>query len=235
MCGRFTLTPSAYALLELLGLDIAADLLRFMPRTNISPTQPVGVLRRGADGTREWVDMRWGLVPPWAKDLKGAPLINARAETIAEKPTFRGAFKARRCLVPATGYYEWTDPETPRGKKVPHHFTMPDGKPFAMAGIWETWQGEDGASMETVSLVTTAANPSVAPIHHRMPAIIDKAAFDVWLSTPPAEAARLLGLLQPWEGDLVAASPADSAALLAADAPPAKVAPPPTQLALGLE
>ena len=150
------------------------------PRYNIAPTQPIVVVREGENG-RELVPMRWGLLPSWVKDPDDFPLlINARAEGIAEKPSFRAAFKRRRCLVPASGFYEW---QTGAGKsKQPYWIGPEKGGLIAFAGLWETWIGADGSEIDTATIVTTSANAALQPIHHRMPVLIEPADFDLWLS-----------------------------------------------------
>ena len=194
MCGRYSLTAPA---------EVVRDLFNYLerpnlgPRANIAPTQEVAAVRLGADGARHFVRLRWGLVPAWAKDAgMGARMINARAETLAEKPAFRDAFRARRCLIAADGFYEW---KSEGGAKQPYRIARADGAPFAFAGIWERWDkspngGPGGAPLETCSIVTTEANTRLSEIHPRMPVILDPGAFAAWLdpATPPAEARALL-------------------------------------------
>ena len=150
------------------------------PRYNIAPTQPIVVVREGDKG-RELVPMRWGLLPAWVKDPDDFPLlINARAEGIAQKPSFRAAFKRRRCLVPASGFYEW---QASGGKsKQPYWIAPENGGLIAFAGLWETWIGADGSEIDTATIVTRQANAALTPIHHRMPVLIEPADFDLWLS-----------------------------------------------------
>jgi putative SOS response-associated peptidase YedK len=147
--------------------------------------------------------MRWGLVPAWSKDAAiGSRLINARAETVAEKPSFRSAYKSRRCLIPADGFYEWLKPES--GPKQPYRITLAGGAPFAMAGLWERWEkAPDGTALETCTIITTAANEFVRPIHHRMPLILGATVHDAWLdaATPPD---ILSALPNPYDGALEA-------------------------------
>ena len=166
-------------------------------RFNIAPTQEAPVVRVGREGEREIAMLRWGLVPYWAKDLKvGTKMINARSEGVAEKPAFRAAVQKRRCIVPATGFFEW---QGEAGKKQPFAITLPQDKLFAFAGLWERWKPAGGEPVETFTIVTTEANDQVAPIHDRMPVILPPEAVEPWLSAPPAEAAALL---KPWEGRL---------------------------------
>jgi putative SOS response-associated peptidase YedK len=198
MCGRFTLrTP-----LTVLSQQFLFDLGDFpqdqwtQPRTNICPTEPVAVLRqRAAGGPRELAMLKWGLVPSWAKDRKiAASLINARCETVAEKPAFRSAFARRRCLILADGFYEWKK----EGKqKVRYCFELPERRPFAFAGLWERWSGDvpGEGPLQSCTIITTAANEICSPIHERMPVILDPAHYNVWLDPTVTEATRLLPIV----------------------------------------
>jgi len=160
-------------------------------RYNIAPTQDVLAVRN--DGAGEVAPLRWGLVPYWAKDLAmGQKLINARAETLAEKPAFRSALQRRRCIVFADGFYEWSGP---KGRKQPYRFTLADGAPFAFAGLWERWGPKD-APVATCTIVTCAPNELLAHVHDRMPAILDDGALDAWLHGDVAEA---LGAIAPFD------------------------------------
>ena len=174
--------------------------LRGPPRYNIAPTQPVAAVRASmASGRRELTYFHWGLIPSWAKDLKmGARLINARAETAAEKPSFRAALKYRRCLVPADGFYEW---QKTNGKKQPVYIKMADGRPFAFAGLWEHWQGADGSEIESCTLLTTSPNELLRSVHDRMPVILHPDDYDLWLDTKMQTADRLQPLLQPYPAE----------------------------------
>jgi len=168
---------------------------RVRKRFNIAPTQDAPVIRAGPGGEREIAMLRWGLVPSWAPDLKvGTRMINARAEGIDAKPAFREAVKSRRCVVPATGFFEW---QGEPGRKQPYAVTVPGQALFAFAGLWERWKPRDGESVETFTIVTTDANEAVARIHDRMPVILPPDAAEAWLAGPPAEA---LALLKPYEG-----------------------------------
>ena len=172
------------------------------PRYNIAPTQPIVVVRRTKKG-RELLPMRWGLIPWWAKEAKDLPLlINARAEGIAEKPAYRDAFKYRRCLVPASGFYEWQ--ARGRNAKQPYAVMPKDGSLIAFAGLWETWHGPDGSEIDTAAIVTTDANDPLMPIHERMPVVLAAVDFETWLSAAPEEAAALL---KPAPDDLFALTP----------------------------
>lgn len=178
MCGRFAFYSPAEAATALFGVDAAPEL---KPRYNIAPTQDLAAIRNGADGEREFALLRWGLVPFWAKEPSiGNRMINARAETVAEKPSYRNAYKHRRCLVLADGFYEWQ-----RGGevKVPYFISLASGEPFGLAGIWENWTDkETGESLQTTSLITTDANDFMAPLHHRMPVILEASTATEWLA-----------------------------------------------------
>ncbi len=208
MCGRFSLTPSAIALLgEVFGVD---DTQLLLPRWNIAPTQDVGVVR-SLDGRRHLDLLRWGLIPPWTKDPKQGPLlINARADTVAEKPAFRHALKLRRCLVPADGFYEWAPPTegAPKtAKKQPWWFRMKDERPFALAGLWELWTPPEGKPVASFTLITTDANDVVARVHDRMPVILPREAWSRWLDPAVQDARDVVGLLRPYPAELMSARP----------------------------
>ncbi len=191
MCGRYTLAETLDALRVLLQFF---ELPNLTPRWNIAPTQTAPVVRLGDDGVRHLAMLRWGLVPAWAKDLSvGARAINARAESVADKPTFRDAFRKRRCLGPADGYYEWVA----TGKvKQPYRFALRDGGVMVFAGLWERWTSPAGEAAETFGFVTTDASPDVLPVHDRMPVLLDPAAWPVWLD-PKTPLAELQALLKP--------------------------------------
>lgn len=200
MCGRFSLDSPAHVIAEVFGCDVLPDLV---PRYNVAPTQQVlGVVRE--EGERRMRRYRWGLVPTWARDLKvGHKMINARSETAAGKPAFRRAMKDRRLLVPVSGFYEWKRV----GKlKQPIHFRRRDGLPYALAGLWETWDGPDGL-VTSCTVLTTAANPLVAPLHDRMPLILHPEAWDRWLDRDQRDPAALSDLLVPWPHDDLEAVP----------------------------
>jgi putative SOS response-associated peptidase YedK len=193
MCGRFTLRSPMQILVRQFRLDVATPL---RPRYNIAPTQDVAVVRATEAGQRELVMMRWGLVPSWADDLAiGNRMINARGETLAEKPSFRSAFKKRRCLVLADGYYEWKQVTKP---KQPYLFHFEDDRPFALAGLWESWS-KSGSPIETCTIITTSPSPLSAAIHDRMPVILDDAAIDRWLDPQITDAAEITQLIRPFE------------------------------------
>lgn len=195
MCGRYSLTTAPEALRRLFNFDNMPNLA---PRYNIAPTQDVPVIRRADGGDdangRRLAMMRWGLVPSWSKDIgRSAPMINARAETVAEKPSFRAAFKSRRCLVPADGFYEW---RLENDKKQPFRIGLKGGAPFAFAGLWEQWESPDGDRIESAAIVTTEANEKLRPIHARMPVILDPNDYDQWLGATAEQAAPTL--LRPY-------------------------------------
>ncbi len=183
---------------SMLGLETVPNL---EPRYNIAPTQEVIAVRM-QDGGRALVRLRWGLIPFWAKDAAiGAKMINARAETLAEKPAFRQAFANRRCVIAADGFYEW---KTIAKAKQPFHIHRPDGAPFAFAGLWERWE-KDGEPVETCTIITTDAPESLAGIHHRVPVILPPDAMTTWLETPEGQTDGLAELLAPLpDGELIA-------------------------------
>ena len=200
MCGRFLLFSDGSSLASHFGL---AGFPELAPRYNIAPTQPVAAVRAGEAG-RELVRLRWGLVTPWAKDAKVAP-INARAETAAEKSMFRAALRKRRCLVPASGFYEWLALAGQK-QKQPYCFRPIDERPWAFAGLWERWQGPDGP-IESCAILTTEANELVRPVHDRMPVILPERHFGGWLDPLAQDAAELLPLLRPYPADAMRAYP----------------------------
>ena len=202
MCGRFVRYSSWAELRQALRLLTVAEL---PPSHNIAPTQQIFVAREH-DGQREGVAMRWGLIPSWAKDAK-KPQINARGETVAEKPMFRSAFKKRRCLILADGYYEWKT-IGPK-QKQPYFLRLKNGEPFTFAGIWETWKG-DGDAIDSCAIITTEANDLSRPIHDRMPVILRGTDADAWLDPDIADAKALVPLLRPFPAGEMAAFPVSS-------------------------
>lgn len=197
MCGRVTVqTPASEIAREfaLQGVHLALE----RPRYNLAPTQLMPVVAN--DGERRLDAYRWGLIPSWAKDASiGNKLINARGETVAEKPSFRSALKRRRCLVLVDGWYEWHQATKP---KTPYLFRRKDGRPLAFAGLWEEWTAPDtGEVLRTCTLITTGPNALMAPIHDRMPVILPPEAREQWLRPEPQESAALLPLLVPYAGD----------------------------------
>jgi putative SOS response-associated peptidase YedK len=187
MCSRYFLDADGNVIAYTFA--VAAD-DRLRKRFNIAPTQQAPVVRASKDGGRELAMLRWGLVPYWAKDLAvGTKMINARAEGVEAKPAFRAAVEKRRCIVPATGFFEW---KGVAGQKQPFAITLPDRHVFGFAGLWERWKPASGEPVETFTIVTTDANEAVAPIHDRMPVILPRQAEEQWLHGDPVEAARLL-------------------------------------------
>lgn len=201
MCGRFALTTSSGELLLHFGLEGA---YQATPRYNVAPSQPILAVREvDASGIRELTALRWGLIPSWADDPAiGNRLINARGETVAEKPAFRKAFARRRCLVPMSAFYEWKKRGAKSGE--PWAFRRADGAPFAVAGLWETWTAPDGSEIETCALITTSPNDVVAAVHDRMPVIVPRSDYARWLD-PTSNGAGVVGLLVPFpSGEMVA-------------------------------
>jgi putative SOS response-associated peptidase YedK len=200
MCGRFAFYSPSEATAALFGVDGA---LAVEPRYNIAPTQYVAAIRENDNKERELTMLRWGLVPFWAKDPSiGNRMINARAETVAEKPSYRAAFKHRRCVVLADGFYEWHwDGEV----KIPHYITRLSGEPFGLAALWESWTDkESGETLNTTTLITTAANEFMQALHHRMPVILQPESARDWMSAPGdylLEAADRTPALRAWPVD----------------------------------
>ena len=178
MCGRFAFYSPTEAAAALFGVAGSLDV---EPRYNIAPTQYVAAIRNDQQGERELVMLRWGLVPFWAKDPSiGNRMINARAETVAEKPSYRNAYKHRRCIVLADGFYEW---RKQGNTKTPYFISLESGQPFALAGLWEDWTDRDsGESLQTTTLITTDANDFMSQLHHRMPVILEAATATDWLA-----------------------------------------------------
>lgn len=199
MCGRFTLSQSDEAIAK--AFDLAC-VPTWQPRYNIAPTQMVPtVLLPPALCDRQFQLLRWGLIPSWAKDAAiGGRLINARAETVAEKASFRAAFRHRRCLVVADGFYEWQRTER---KKQPFYFRLRDGQPFAFAGLWERWQAPDGETIASCTILTTEASELLRPIHDRMPVILDPKDYDLWLDPAVQTPEPLQQLLRPYPAEVM--------------------------------
>jgi putative SOS response-associated peptidase YedK len=199
MCGRFTLFEADTILSKEFGAPILFDL---KPRYNIAPSQPILAARVSPKNGREFALLRWGLIPSWAKDASiGNRMINARAETVAEKPSFRNAFRHRRCLVPMNGFFEWSK----RGVlKQPHFIALSDKRVMAVAGLWERWEGrspeegQEGSPIESCTLLTTEANELIAPMHDRMPVIVAPENYELWLNPSGQDLAALRPLLAPY-------------------------------------
>lgn len=211
MCGRFTsLTPpeELAALFEAEVVPTEGEDAAFRPNYNVAPTTSILVVARAGDGHRRLGRMTWGLVPNWAKERRGSGLINARAETVAEKPSFRPSIRTKRCLVPMDGYYEWRTVDVgTSGPKRAVYVTRRDRRPVAVAGLWSTWTSpDDGVVRRTCCVITTAANPSLARVHDRMPAVVEAEDWAEWLGTgqsTDAELGRALGLLVPAMDDVL--------------------------------
>jgi putative SOS response-associated peptidase YedK len=220
MCGRYVVTTAPAAIRDLFRYPEWPD---FPPRYNIAPSQPIAVVRLG-DGGRHFALMRWGLLPAWVKDPANfALLFNARGETAAEKPAFRAAMKRRRCLIPADGFYEW---QREGSRNRPFFIRARSRQLLAFAGLWETWTGPNGEELDTAAIVTTEANATLKPLHHRMPVIVPPDAFDLWLD-PNADAKFVQSLIAPAADDLLEAYAVSTAVNRAANDGPALLAPAP--------
>ena len=211
ICGRFTLRTPADELARLFTDLHCPDLGLFRPRFNIAPTQNVLAVRAVPHGPGqtvqgcEFVTLRWGLIPSWSKSLTGPPLFNARSETVAEKPSFRTAFRRRRCLILADGFYEW-QVLTPK-QKQPQYITLRSGQPFAFAGLWESWQPPDGSRIDSCTILTTAANALMQQFHDRMPVILSPAEFAQWLDPELTDPEQLWPMLDQYPADEMTAYP----------------------------
>ena len=203
MCGRYTLTCTPDVIAEEFRLEATPDL---QPRYNVAPSQWVACVRAGLPSPkREAVTLRWGLIPSWAGDpAMGMKLINARAETVAEKPSFRKPFRERRCLVLADGYYEW---KRKGSRKQPYHIRLSSERPFAFAGLWDRWTGADGKTIDSCAILTTTPNERLASIHDRMPVILPPAAYEPWLDPGLRDAMHLAPFLTPYPADAMIAVP----------------------------
>ncbi len=199
MCGRYTITSAPEAIRALFRYPEQPN---FPPRYNVAPTQPIPIVRL-IEGKRQFALVRWGLLPSWVKDPKAFTLlINARGESVIDKPAFRAAMKRRRCLIPADGFYEW---KSVAGRKQPYFIRLKSGAPMAFAGLWETWTGPDGEELETAAIVTTAANRTLRTIHERMPVIVPPDAFDLWLNCTDVDAQTAAALIVPAPENLLEA------------------------------
>lgn len=218
MCGRFIQAASGEVLTQQLGLMLPAD---YAPRYNVAPNQTVLAIRATENG-RQPAWLRWGLIPAWAREprLKYST-INARAETVAEKPAYRQAFRQRRCLIPADGFYEW---RKVGDRKQPYCIRMADGAPFAFAGLWEHWARDDEA-VDSCTILVTQANERISEIHDRMPVILDPLDYDAWLDPTGREAARVLPLLRSYPGERMRLWPVGSAVNRPANQGPALMEP----------
>lgn len=202
MCARFTLFTPGDRIARMFRLGQVPTLV---PRYNVAPSQLVAVIGTKASGSGRGLAMfRWGFVPHWAADAKGPRPVNAKAETVTEKPMFADSFRHRRCLIPADGFYEWED--TPQGKK-PLFYRLAGGEPMALAGVWDCWPGPT-EKLFTCAILTTPANSIVEPVHDRMPAILPTEVWDAWLDPGQTDPAKLLPLLQPFPSELMEVIPA---------------------------
>ncbi len=203
MCGRYTIKAPVAQLATLFDV---LDPPPVPPRYNVAPTQSVPVVRLNPEhNRREIALLRWGLIPGWAKDAAiGNRMINARAESVADKPSFRSAFKKRRCLVVADGFYEW---QKTNGKKQPYYIGLKDGSPFAFASLWEHWRDPEDKPVETFTIITTDANELVKPIHNRMPVILQPKDYQEWLDPGVEDKVELQKLLQPYPSEAMTAYP----------------------------
>ena len=203
MCGRFTLTVDPGELKDTFSDYIFPP--KFVPRFNIAPSQPVLAIPNDEMNTADF--FIWGLIPMWAKDPAiGNRLINARGDTVAEKPSFRGPFKYKRCLILADGFYEWKAHPVKK-TKTPYYIHMTDRKPFAFAGLWDSWEGPDGSSVKTCTIITTEPNELMATLHNRMPVILHPRDYAKWLDVSPQTPENLLPLIKPFPADAMSAHP----------------------------
>lgn len=243
MCGRYVIISTPEAIRAMFGYG---EVPNFPPRYNVAPTQPIPIVRLH-DGERSFALMRWGMLPSWVKDPKTFPLlINARGESVLDKPAFRHAMRRRRCLIPTDGFYEW-QPGPPRRPYFVRAKRDANGaaRPLAFAGLYETWTGPNGEEIDTAAIVTTRANHGLSAIHDRMPVFVPPAAFDLWLDCARVEADVAAALIAPAEENLLEACEVstavnrvanDSAALIepaSAEAP--RLAPPPVAEAFATE
>jgi putative SOS response-associated peptidase YedK len=203
MCGRFTLTADTEQLQK------TFPQFRFpaqaAPRFNVAPTQPILAVANDSQNAADF--FVWGLIPTWAKDPEiGSRLINARAETLAEKPSFRGSYRYKRCLIFADGFYEWkTEPGTKT--KTPYFIRLASGQPFAFAGLWDAWNSPDGSLVKSATIITTEPNSLMAALHNRMPVILPSNSYTQWLDPAPQKPEALQPLLKPFAADQMAAHP----------------------------
>jgi putative SOS response-associated peptidase YedK len=205
MCGRYLITTAPEAMRRLFRYPEQPN---FPARYNVAPTQPIPIVRL-TEGERHFALVRWGLIPAWVKDPKAFSLIlQARSDSVIDKPSFRNAMKRRRCLIPADGFYEWNEDSTPRR---PYVVRPRDGGPVAFAGLWECWMGPNGEELETAAIITTDANRALHPIHHRMPVVVPPDAFDFWLDCAKVDALTAAALLVPAPDDLFEAYEISSA------------------------
>lgn len=193
MCGRFTLASKAKTIAEYFGIELSYEL---KPRYNIAPSQDILVIRQLTESKSEFCLMRWGLVPCWQNEEEiSTKWINARSETINEKPLFKKLFTQKRCIIIADGFYEW---QATHRSKIPYYIHKKDHQPFAIAGLWDHWENQEGKSIDSCLLLTTDANPEVKSIHHRIPVILQKAQILTWLNQETTKIEMLKSLLRPY-------------------------------------
>ncbi|MBF0194860.1 MAG: SOS response-associated peptidase [Magnetococcales bacterium] len=223
MCGRFAQLNGFSEIVMTAGARVP---LEFLPRYNIAPSQKVPVVRRVTGFDVPVVDeLLWGLIPFWAKSADiGGRLINARSESVTLKPAFRSAYKARRCLIPVDGFYEWKRDGV--GGKCPYYIGMADKRPFALGGLWESWKGSDGSVVETFTVLTTEPNEIMKPIHKRMPLIIDHNNFNIWLDNEVCKTSAIDKLLSPYQAQDMQAIVVNSFVNNARNEGPGCIAPP---------
>ncbi|HEV2581867.1 MAG TPA: SOS response-associated peptidase [Ktedonobacteraceae bacterium] len=203
MCGRFALTVDLADIAKKFGVEPTTQAMHSAPRYNVAPTQPVAAVLR--NGETHLAELRWGLIPSWAKDESiGARMINARAETLTEKPSFKGLLRSKRCMILADGFFEWKQEP---GGKTPMFITMADGQPFAFAGLWDSWKSPSGEPLRTCTIITTQPNELVATIHDRMPAILLPEAYESWLDPSIKDEQLLSHWLAPYPAEAMMARP----------------------------
>ena len=238
MCGRYVITSAPEAIRALFRYQEQPN---FPPRYNVAPTQPIPIVRL-AQGVRQFALVRWGLLPSWVKDPKAFTLvINARGESVLDKPAFKNAMKYRRCLIPADGFYEW---KASGSRKGPYFVRPTSGAPMAFAGLWESWIGPNGEELETAAIVTTTANHALEDVHDRMPVVVPPEAFDLWLNCGEVDATTAAALIAPPPDDAMEAYPVstdvnrvanDNAKLLEPAAPGSEPPPKPRARATRVE
>lgn len=196
MCGRFVRFISLEQFIKYFGLKPLGELPE---RYNIAPSEQVPAIRISPDGSRQLCLLRWGLIPSWAKEPPRG-LINARSETVSEKPSFRHAFKHNRCIIPTSGFYEW---QKNGDRKTPYYIHMANNDPMAFAGIWDAWRSPQGEVIESCAILTTSANDLVAKLHDRMPVILQPETFDLWLDPEVQDTEKLAPLLSPYPAERI--------------------------------
>lgn len=197
MCGRFTLQHSGEMLAQIFGVKVSQDI---KPRYNIAPTQHVPVVRTSPEDNMLHIDLlKWGLIPSWAKDTSiGSHMINARSETVDQKPSFKYSLKHRRCIAPANGFYEWQEVD---GKKHPLYIKLKDSSLMMFAGIWDHWKNPEGEVIESFSILTTSSNDLIKPLHDRMPVILDSQYKDTWLDIQVSDPEQFKPFFKPYPSD----------------------------------